>query len=453
MTAPEPLTPEWWRDRLYLELQTRNPKYSELRDYLAGDSPFPGVPTDLKDAYRVLIHQSRTNFLPLVTNAVTERLRIVGFRTGENDGATDTEAWDIWQANNLDTQGRRIIDDGAELGDVYLHVGNTPPTDDTPTDTPTTHPRITPFAAESTIVERHPEHPDLRVAGFRTWTDPWFGTEMAQLWHAGQIHRWAKKKGRWDLTAEDTYQGPLPLFDIHLRPKLSAPTVGRSEIAGVLPAQDRIYTSLFNRLLAQWFTAWRQKWATGLEIPKDEDGNDIEPFQSAVDRLLHSENPEAKFGSFDATDVRPIIEALEQDALHIATTTNTPRSYLIPSGQAPSGEAEQAAQVGLVVKCQSRQPDYEAGIEAAVTQARRLQGDAPDGYRAEVVWADPAFRTQAELHDALAKERAALGTPLRVLWEKAGYSPQLIDRFETLLTQEALTRGLAGELDALPTGS
>ena len=47
------------------------------------------------------------------------------------------------------------------------------------------------------------------------------------------------------------------------------------------------------------------------------------------------------------------------------------------------------------------------------------RGDVDDS---ETIWADPEYRSESELADALVK-RAAIGVPRQQLWEDAGYSP------------------------------
>lgn len=96
-----------------------------------------------------------------------------------------------------------------------------------------------------------------------------------------------------------------------------------SEIEDVLDIQDRINKTLIDRLMAQEFSAFRQRWATGYELPEDEHGQPVEPFRSAVDRLWVAEDSAVKFGEFGATDLTPYLKAAEADVQHMAARTRT----------------------------------------------------------------------------------------------------------------------------------
>jgi hypothetical protein len=66
------------------------------------------------------------------------------------------------------------------------------------------------------------------------------------------------------------------------------------------------------------------------------------------------------------------------------------------------------------------------------------RGDVQDS---ETVWADPEYRSEAELADALVK-RSAIGVPRQQLWEDAGYSQTQISRFQAMEAGDALNQAL-----------
>jgi hypothetical protein len=78
------------------------------------------------------------------------------------------------------------------------------------------------------------------------------------------------------------------------------------------------------------------------------------------------------------------------------------------------------------------------GLEEIIRLAFRALNDSRgDNVTAEVIWADPEFKTQSELIDSLVKQRD-LGVPDEILWEKAGYSPKEIERIKLLRQEEAI---------------
>jgi hypothetical protein len=242
--------------------------------------------------------------------------------------------------------------------------------------------------------------------------------------------------------------GEIPIVPLVNRASTTGHS-GESEIDDVYLSQDRINEMLFNRALAAWTSAYRQKWATGLEIPVDDDGNPVEQFQAAVDRFWSSEDPNTKFGSFDATELKQFIEAIEEDVKHIAVQTRTPRHYLVESGQTPSGDSIKSAESGLVAKVHDKQPYFGRSF-AEVARLRSVMRGDPARPPVEVIWADAEFRTLAELTDAVIKQKAAGLIPTRVAQEKLGFSPTEIDRMDALFAQEGIVAEAAAMVQPGP---
>jgi hypothetical protein len=143
-----------------------------------------------------------------------------------------------------------------------------------------------------------------------------------------------------------------------------------------------------------------------------------------------SEDPETKFGDFAATDLRPIIEAVDQDIKHLAAATRTPAHYLLAGiSNPPSAEALLAAQDGLMAKVHQRQLDFGEAWEHVIRLAGRAAGNdtvAGDD-ELQVVWRNTEVRSPGAVADALLKLRQ-VGIPLQVLLEQQGNSPQTIER-------------------------
>ena len=169
--------------------------------------------------------------------------------------------------------------------------------------------------------------------------------------------------------------GRVPVVEFPNNPRMV--TGGRSELAGgQIDIIDRINETVFNRMLAAQFAAFRQKWVTGMEIPRDPDtGEPREPFNSAVDRLWMTENPDAKFGEFSEATLTNYIAAVEADIQHLAAISRVPAYYLLPHGNVPSGEALKAAETGLVAKVKRRQRFFGESWEQVLRLALLMSDD------------------------------------------------------------------------------
>jgi hypothetical protein len=91
----------------------------------------------------------------------------------------------------------------------------------------------------------------------------------------------------------------------------------------------------------------------------------------------------------------------------------------------------------LVAKVGRKQLALGEGWEEVMRLAFMVRGDKKRSQEnaAETVWRDPEYRTEGEHIDAVVKLRA-LGVPLEVLWQKAGFTAQEIARFKDQLREE-----------------
>ena len=72
--------------------------------------------------------------------------------------------------------------------------------------------------------------------------------------------------------------GAVPFVPFENRP--TAATPGESELRELVPIMQRIQELELAKLVAAHTAVFRQKWATGLEVPRDpETGKPVEPFK------------------------------------------------------------------------------------------------------------------------------------------------------------------------------
>lgn len=470
-------TAEGWRNALLWELQYRQAPLLLHFAYYEGDHPLPRAPKAARDAYRRLLRQSRTNWVQLVVDSVAERLEVVGFRFGDQQG--DADAWMIWQANEMDADSELAQTDALTAGINYVSVW---PDDDSPVGV-----TIMPEHPTQTIVAYDPDNRRHRIAALKTWHEldkvrVWLTTATESLqWVASSASTpqmpsnnstvtttGAWGEADWELVAEDANPlGEVSIVELRpwprTQPLLVGQLPGRSEMDGVLDIQDRINTTIFNRMIATEYAAFRQKWVTGLTLPTlhdpvtgeeivGADGNPVHssPFEIAVDRLLVAEDNDVKFGEFGESDLAGYIRSTESDVNKLAAITRTPPHYLLGEIVNASGDALKAAEAGLVAKVRRRAQHLGEGWEEVMRLAFSAQGDArATDFQAEVIWADFETRSEAQLVDALVK-MSTIGVPQEVLWQRWGASPQEIERWKQMASEEAARTALASPIPAVP---
>jgi hypothetical protein len=233
--------------------------------------------------------------------------------------------------------------------------------------------------------------------------------------------------------------GVVPLVPLVNKPQLDSE--GRSEIASIIPLNDAINKLVADMLIASEFGSYRQRWATGIEVPIDEEtGQELEPFKAAVDRLWIARgsgdiNNPPKFGEFEQTDLSSFTTAVELLVQHVASESRTPYHYFMQhGGQPPSGESLKSSETGLVAKTTRKQRLLGEGWEEVISLAFRQIGDSEKAaiLDSETMWRDPESRTEAEHVDALIK-MASLGVPHEILWEKWGATPVEIGRWNRII--------------------
>lgn len=478
----EPGSPVWWLHKLTGCLARDQARMVLMDRYYRGDHPLPYVPRKLKAEFRMMLARSRSNFMRIVVDAPAERLRLQGFRPRGAEQA-DEDIWSWWVDSQMVVDANVAIIDAIKMARSYISIWRHTGKDEVSVQVE--DPRGT--YVEYDQMERH-----KRVAALRIWNDEWTDKVRADVWLPDACYQWVGEKNTFrasqlwppvwqpgypiddgDVRFIDTVSredpapdltqwyrqwaeigtvknpyGEIPIVPLVNR-QSTAGRLGESEIDDVYSSQDRINAQLFNRDLGGWTTAYRQKWATGLEVPVDDEGEPVEQFEAAIDRLWISEDPATRFGSFDATDPRQFIEPIEQDVKHIAVQTRTPRHYLVESGQTPSGDSIKSAESGLVAKVEDKQPYFGASF-SEVVRLRDVMLDR-EPRPVEAVWGDPEFRTLAELTDATIKQYQAGVIPLKVAQERLGYSPTEIERMQRLLAGDRVLADAAAAVE-LPTG-
>jgi hypothetical protein len=320
-----------------------------------------------------------------------------------------------------------------------------------------TAPKITVEHPCETYVELDPANPRRRLAALKLWAEE-NGVQHANVYLDDAVYKFVDDKtqrpnlptafwmpatvtvdaGGWQL--DDVVEhslGEVPMVAFLNRPgRRRGYRRGRSDIAGVIPIQDLINKILADAVVASEYAAYPQRWATGIEPQKDEDGNElpIQEFVAAVSRLWTEGNENAKFGSFEAADLTKYVALIEMTVRHIAAQTRTPPHYLLgQSGSFPSGESLKATETGLVAKAKRKQITFGETWEESMRLAFLYRGDTVRGAaaNAETLWQDPESRSEGELVDALIKLQT-IGYPLEVLWAMHGESPQQIERMRRL---------------------
>jgi hypothetical protein len=443
--APQPLATEtapvgsvgYWLSVLTAQLDAQTEEALLYDAYYYGAHPLQFATSKFREAFGSLFSEFADNWCPVVVDSSSERLAVQGFRFGAEGYAGDQAAWEIWQANNLDGDSGIAHTEAIKTGHAYVIVDAGEP------------PRITVESPCEVTIAYMPGDRRKRAAALKRWKDR-DGFMYARVYLPDGTYRFKSRSAfdpytptQWlpeevDRVA-NAFGGIVPVIELRNNPSMMRG--GKSDLEAVIDIQNAINKIITDMLVASEYASFRQRWASGIEIPVDpETGKpNASRFMSAVSRIWVVEDPDAKFGEFQVTDLGIYVKAVETLIQHLAAQTRTPPHYLTAGlGQWPSGDSLKASEAGLVAKVMRKQLDFGEAWEEAMRLAFYVTGDTAkaSAVDAEVIWKDPEYRTEGQLVDALTK-MSTLGVPKEALWERWGATPQEIERWRKMDEREA----------------
>lgn len=407
-------------------------RLGKVRRYLAGDHDLPYMPKGAKKEYLHLANRSITNWMPLLSDTFAKSLFVDGYRPAK--AADNSTAWDYWQANGLDARQaiahRGALDYGASYA---LVLPGTAGRKRTPFFRP-----LSPLRSAAWYRDDDDEYPEVawRLKGVTV-----DGARLAEAFDKENVYTFAlpKDADTWILSGEDAHGLGVTPF-VRFRDRLDGEAVGI--IRPAMNLQDRVNEVVFSTLIALQYASFRQRWATGLAIPIDEETEEpIEPFQSAVDRLWVSEDSEARFGDFAQTELSGHHAAYESTVRTLAAVSQVSPNILTGDLANLSAEALAQMESGTQKKGAEYETNFGESWESGFRLAALAAGDraGANDTSASVRWRDTGARSFAQTVDGLGKIAQMLQVPVEGLWERIpGVTDDDITYWKSLRAQDPL---------------
>jgi len=401
------------------------------------------------NAFGKLFSTFSLNVCPAVCDALRDKLVVDEFRieAGSSDSLRE-DAWKIWQSNRMEIRSGEVHKEAAIAGDAYVIVW------------PDSTGKVTiyPQRSSSCIVVYDDETP-----GKISWAAKlWLSTETKRfrlnLYYPDRIERYVSKKEKNqqgtipDAKGFEEFEKPIPNpYDVvpvfHFANNGSIGGDGCSELRDARPLQDALNKSVLDMLVTMEFQAYRQRWASGIEINYDSDGKPVAPFEAGITSLWVTETEGAKFGDFASTDLKQFLEVQDAFKVNVAIVTGTPIYFFIQSGaNFPSGESLKKAETRFINKVIDRQKVFGAAWADVMAFALLIENKGKD-LQIFTEWQDPAPLTEKEnLENLLIK--ADLNVSETQLLTEAGYGEEDIKKMleeNAAKAQAAVDRFNAGE--------
>lgn len=393
-----------------------------LDQYFAGEQPAAFMSEKSRQALGPGLSKMAVNFPRLAVTSLQERLEVTGFRLNDADQA-DPELWRLWKRNRMRDGSAQAHLDALVYGRSYALVWANR----------LGEPAVTVESPQQMAVLTDPVTREVTMA-FKRWTNEagqgrgmLYTPDFLQLYSAGnQPDPETFSTTGWNPLGERITNplGVVPVVPILNRGRL-LDVRGVSEMRDILPLSDALNKIMGDAMVTSEFFARPRRWATGLEIVEDDDGNAVNPFSDKGERIMQSESPDTKFGQFEGARLDGYSDLTAVVTQQIGALTGLPPHYLGLHGDQPaSADAMRSAEASLVSRVYELQRTFGnswADVMSLMVAIR--DGLDPLTVEVETVWADPETRTPAQDADAAAK-LAGIGVPLETLLaDSLGWEP------------------------------
>lgn len=401
-------------------------RYRRSSRYYAGEHSLSFATEKFANTFGDLFREFALNLCPAVCDAIKDKLKITGFgvRSEERDRSRTLSADvnEIWRANRMAIRAGEVHKEALKNGDAYVIVW--PAADGAV--------QIFPNSAETCTVGYDEEMPGRVKWAAKYWRTRDKRTRL-NLFFPDRIEKFISKDAQdgflpnaesFTPTVESARSiasknaeerdesrtlnnpfGVVPVF--HFANNADIGSFDVSELEPAIPVQDGLNKAVLDMLVAMEVCAYRQRWAAGIEIQYDKDGNAAAPFKAGIDHLWLAEDPDAKFGDFAAADLEQFLKVKDGFRIDIASVTGTPLYYLMPQVRGfPSGESLRKAETRFVAKVRDRQEQFGTVWEDVMTFALRIAGHANAAVTTE--WEPASPLTEREMLENL-KLRRELG--------------------------------------------
>lgn len=420
----------------------KDARLGKPKRYLDGDHDEAYMPRGAKAEYKHLAKRAVTNWLPLVSETFARDLFVEGYRTPKS--TDDEKAWQDWQRNGLDARQSIAIRGACDYGVAYVLV--------LPGDKGAVIKPLSPLRSMAWYQDDDDEWPvqAIRLLG-RTADGK---GRLLEVYEGNDVDTFEVRDGKYQLVASQSH-GLQHVPWVRFRDRLDGQA--RGLITPLIPLQDRVNEISFATLIAIQYASFRQRWATGLVIPVDEDpdsdtyGEPVEPFEAAVNRLWVSDSPDTKFGDFAQTELSGHHTAYATAVKTLAAIGQISPNVMMGDLVNVSGEALLNMQHSTRRKRAELETIFGEAWEQVFRLAARANGDPEPSDDAQVRWRDADGTNLAATVDALGKMTQMLQVPAEALWEKVpGITEQDLQRWRELAAVDPIT-ALTAELERQTT--
>lgn len=421
------------------DVKARAPQLATYVDYDEGRHRLLFATEKYRNTFGDLFREFADNMCDDVLDAISDRLQIDAWTS--DDKTLAQVASDLWVATKGEARTGAVHRSSYREGDGWLAVQ----------ENEKGQARVFKQDPRQMVIRYSTDDPDEPEVVAKVWKDVRHRRWRVNLWYAeGLVEKWGSKglganggipkaqafhllpPGDPGLREDEQAQDDLDRIPVYHFPNGEPGRYGRSLLAGVIPLQDALNKAICDMLVAMEYHAYPQRWATGVQVERDEHGRERSPFQAGEGRVWRSGNKDARLGQFDPAEMTGFLDV--QDALKISVA----RKGLLPPHQVtlrsqsstpPTGIALLVAEGRTIKFTLDRQRDYGDQHRRWMAHALSIQlGTEVDPQDLNLSWAPPETRDEKALLEMLTMKRD-LGVPDRQIMLEMGYTPDEVTEF------------------------
>lgn len=326
----------------------------------------------------------------------------------------------IWDANNMTSQLSMFNRDRMIYGRAFMSVGTNEANEELPLV------RVESPRQMAAIVDVRTE--TMTAAGrFYRSEGPGPKIQQVTLLKPNETIYAEMQGGTWvEVGERDEHDlGAVPVV-MHLNRRLSGEWVGESQMTDLVPLVDSAARSLTNLQFGQEAHGVPSIWATGAASGDftDDKGQLIPQFEAYYDVIKILGSDKAKWGQFDAADLKNFETALNIYRTEAANVTGFPvRFFGISANQPPTEGSVRSEESGMVRGIEAQNDELGTSIGWVGGLALRFAtNEWVEGNRVRAEFFDPGTPTVSQREDALAKRHAAGVLSTEGYWDELGWS-------------------------------
>lgn len=434
-------------NRLSAKIRNDYPRLKKFDNYYEASQRVKHIgialPVEIAEDFEVILNVPR---MAVDEPARRQSLRFF-YRVGDQTKA-DNALMEAWEYNNLGSKSRLLGKETRIFGRSWAMVGTNPED--------AAHPLITLEDPRNVACDIDVRHSRAR-AGLRIYRDEDAKKTLGTLYLPDSTTHLARSTRGWEVTDRDDHKlGVVPIVGFLNRPR-AGDYGGTSEMSDVIGPTDAIARMITNMGVAGDTHAVPSRWAAGINKADfvDEKGEMLEEWKAYFTAIRATENKDAKFGQFEASDLKNFHESVNNLLAWCALMLGLPTRYTNPNTVNPASEGAIYADLERLVQNVNDMNLFDGDswswVMGLEERFRRGEWGPPNSIRAR--WHDPETTTFSQVVDGLIKLRSVGAVSIEGMWDEMGWDEARKRQEKTRLTDEQSDPVLSHLMDKISASS